>query len=80
MRKEIDLKERIVNMYDVDTGIYENEIVKYLDKKMKVRFHSASFNNLKYTFTSKPSEQAPNSITVSGYKNKDSSNNAVIIE
>ena len=38
MKKDIDLKERIVHMYDVDTGIYENEIIKYLDKQMKVRF------------------------------------------
>jgi len=79
MRKDIDIKGRIVHMYDVDTGIYEGEIVAYLDKQMKVRFHSAAFNNSKYTFISKPSEQVPNSITVSGYKRKDGSN-AIIIE
>ena len=79
MKKDIDIKERIVHMYNVDTGIHEDEIVKYLDKKMKVRFHSAAFNNSKYTFVSKSSEQAPNSITVTGYKKKDN-NRAIIIE
>lgn len=79
MRKDVKIKERLVEYWDICTGIYENEIVKYLDKKMKVRFHSASFNNLKYTFISSPSEQAPNSITVSGYKNK-INNTSIIIE
>ena len=79
MKKDIDIKNRLIEYWDIDTGIYEDEIIKYLDKKMRVRFHSASFNNSKYTFISNPSEQSSNSITVSGYKYKDS-NNAVIIE
>lgn len=81
MKKDIDIKERVVNFHDVDTGIYEEEIVKYLDKQMKVRFHSAFFNNSKYIFTSKPSEQVSNSITVSGYRKRTvNDNSAVVIE
>lgn len=79
MKKDIDLKDRVVNLYDVDTGIYETEIIKYLDKKMRVRFHSAAFNNSKYTFIGRASDQSSNSITVSGYKNKDT-NKSIIIE
>jgi hypothetical protein len=43
MRKNIDMKNRVVDMYDVDTGKNEAEIISYLDRKMKVRFHSATF-------------------------------------
>jgi hypothetical protein len=78
MNKDINIKERIVNMYDVDTGTYENEIINYLDKKMKVRFHSALFNNSKYTFIGEPSEQSPKSITISSYKRKDGNNSVII--
>jgi hypothetical protein len=82
MRKDINIKERIVHMYDVDTGIFEDEIINYLDKQMKVRFHSAFFNNSKYIFISRPSEQVPNSITVSEYRKKGETekSSAVIIE
>jgi hypothetical protein len=79
MKKDIDIKGRLVEYWNIDTGMYEDEIVKYLDKKMKVRFHSASFNNSKYTFISNPAEQVSNSITVSGYRHK-SGSNAVVIE
>ena len=70
MQKTVDIKNRVVDLYDVDTGEYEDEIVKYLDKNMKVRFHSASFNNSKYVFTGSPKDGASNSITVSGYRKK----------
>ena len=81
MKKDIDIKERIVHFHDVDTGLYENEIIKYLDKQMKIRFHSAFFNNCKYTFTSKPSDQVSNSITVSGYRKRSAGDSsAVVIE
>jgi hypothetical protein len=70
MNKNIDLKNRVVDMYDVDTGQYESEIIGYLDRKMKVRFHSATFNNAKYVFTGNPHDKANNAITVSGYRKK----------
>ena len=70
MQKHIDMKNRVVDMYDVDTKDCEAEIIGYLDRKMKVRFHSATFNNPHYVFTGNPVEAAPNSITVSGYRKK----------
>ena len=70
MRKDIDIKERIVHMHDIDTGVYESEIIKYLDKKMKVRIHSAFFNNKNYTFIGKASEQVSNSFTIDEYRKK----------
>lgn len=70
MQKNIDLKNRVVDMYDVDTGACESEIVSYLDRKMKVRFHSATFNNTHYVFTGNPKDKAANAITVSGYRKK----------
>ena len=81
MKKDIDIKERIVHYHDIDTGIYEDEIIKYLDKKMKVRIYSAYFNNKKYVFTSKPNEQASHSVTISGYRKKSNEDrSSVIIE
>jgi len=70
MQKSIDLKNRMVDMYDVDTGTYENEIVGYLDRKMRVRFHSAFFNNNRYVFIRGQQDQSSNSITVSSYRKK----------
>ena len=70
MRKDIDIKNRIVNLHDVDIGSYENEIVKFLDKQMKVRFHSAIFSNNTYIFIGKPEEQSSHSITVSSYRKR----------
>lgn len=71
MYKDISIKDRVVNMYDVDTGADQEEIVKFLDKQMKVRFHSVSFSSkCKYMFLGKQAEQAPNSITVSQYQTK----------
>jgi hypothetical protein len=70
MRKNIDMKNRVVDMYDINTGAHEDEIISYLDRKMKVRFHSATFNNSKYVFTGNPHDTAANSITVSGYRKK----------
>lgn len=81
MKKDIDIKDRIVNMHDVDTGAHESEVVKYLDKKMKVRFHSVYFNNSRYTFLGKPTEQTSGSITVSSYRRRASGENqSVVIE
>lgn len=70
MRKNIDLKNRIVDMYDVDTGLHESEIISYLDRNMRVSFHSAYFNNNRYVFIGDPKESLPNAITVSGYRKK----------
>lgn len=78
MRKNIDMKNRIVDMYDVDTGKNETEIISYLDRKMKVRFHSATFNNSRYVFTGNPNDKAANSITISGYRKKTSGENISI--
>jgi hypothetical protein len=78
MKKDIDINGRLVEYWDIDTKLHEDEIVKYLDKNMKVRFHSVSFNNLKYTFIGTPSEQTSHSITISGYKNKDNKLSIVI--
>lgn len=79
MRKTVDIKTRVVDMYDVDTGTHEGEVVKYLDKNMLVRFHSASFNNKNYTFLGKPAEQAPYSLTVSEYKKREDSDSSAVI-
>lgn len=79
MRKNIDMKSRVVDMYDVDTGAHETEIVGYLDRKMKVRFHSAHFNNHKYVFIGKPADGANNSITVSSYRRKQPGENVSIM-
>lgn len=79
MIKDIDIQNRVVNMHDVDTGIDEVEIIKYLDKKMKIRFHSVFFSsNSNYTYTGTQDDQSSNSITVSGYVNK-KPNKAVLI-
>lgn len=70
MQKNIDLKGRIVHFYDVNTGLYEDEIISYLKRNMKVRFHEAFFNNTKYVFTGSPADAVSNSITVTGYRKK----------
>ncbi len=70
MQKSIDIKNRVVDMHNVNTGTHENEIVSYLDRGMKVRFHSAHFNNHQYVFIRGPSDQSSNSITVSSYRKK----------
>lgn len=58
-------------MYEVDTGNCEAEIASYLDRKMKVRFHSANFNNKKYVFLGTVSDNTvSNCITVSSYREK----------
>jgi hypothetical protein len=72
MQKKIDIKNRIVDMYNVDTGQYESEIVDYLDRQMRVCFHSAVFNNSIYVFIRKASDQSANSIMVSAYRKKKS--------
>ena len=68
MHKNIDIKNRIVHYYDIDTGKFEEEIINYLNKKMKITFHSAYFGHFKYILFGKPEEQISNSITVSSYK------------
>lgn len=70
MQKTVDIKNRIVNLFDVDTGQYEDEIVGYLDRQMKVSFHSAVFNNRKYVFTGNPKDMHSGQITVNGYRKK----------
>lgn len=70
MTKHIDIKNRVVDMFDVDTKDCEAEIIGYLDRKMTVRFHSATFNNPNYVFTGNPKDKAANAITVSGYRTK----------
>lgn len=79
MNKTIDIKNRVVDMYDVDTGLHEDEIISYLDRKMKVRFHSAHFNNNKYVFIGKPSDKTQNSITVSGYRKRAGNENYSVV-
>jgi hypothetical protein len=75
MQKHIDLKNRVVDFYDIDTRDCEDEIVGYLDRKMKVRFHSAMFNNSQYVFIRGPGDQSQNSITVSSYRRKKAGEN-----
>ena len=70
MQKKIDVKNRIVEMWDVDTGQYESEIVSYLDRQMRVCFHSVRFNNSRYVFIRTPNDQSYKSITVSSYRKK----------
>lgn len=70
MQKKIDTKNRVVEMWNVDTGKYEDDIVSYLDRQMRVVFHDAYFNNSRYVFIRKPSDQSSFSITVSAYRKK----------
>jgi len=78
MQKKIDMKNRIVDMWDVDTGRHESEIVSYLDRSMKVRFHSAHFNNSRYVFIRGSGDQSQNSITVSSYRKKQPGENVSV--
>jgi len=78
MQKKIDVKNRVVDMWDVDTGKYETEIVSYLDRKMKVRFHSAHFSNAHYVFIRGAGDQSQNSITVSSYRRKQPGENVSV--
>lgn len=75
MHKNVDIKNRIVNYYNIDTGKYEEEIINYLDKQMKVRFYYASFWHFKYVFIGLPEDQESNStstsITVSSYRKRE---------
>ena len=78
MNKSIDIKNRIVDLTDVNTGDhdpqtgkrYEDLIVEWLDKKMRVCFHSVTLNNQTYVFTGNPNDHIHNAITVSGYRTK----------
>lgn len=70
MQKNIDIKNRIVEFYDVDMFDIEDDIVSYLDRKMKVRIYSATIGSNKYVFTGNPKDHAANSITISGYRTK----------
>jgi len=78
MNKKLDLKNGIVNYYDVDTSLVEDEIVSYINRNMKVRFHGAIFNNHNYVFTGTAADRFPNSITVSGYRKKKAGENVSI--
>jgi len=70
MHKNVDIKNRTVEYFSVDTGSYENEIFNLLKRNMKVIFYSATFNNRKYVFTGSPSGMIANSITVTGFRAK----------
>jgi len=78
MLKTIDIKNRIVELTDVNTGdndpqtgeCYEDMIIGWIDKKMKVCFHSVILNNSKYVFTGNPKDRINNAITISGYRQK----------
>lgn len=70
MNKQIDIKNGKVDIYDVDTGLHEEEIVSYLKRNMKVVFHGAKFSNRKYVFTGNPDSHINNSITITGYRKK----------
>lgn len=72
MNKKIDFKNNIVNLYDADTNLMENEIISYLDRHMKVRFFSAHFDNNRYVFIGNSKDLFPNSITISSYRLKKS--------
>lgn len=81
MKKNVDLKNRIVDIYDVDTGKHELEIISYLDRNMKVRFHNASFNNKKYVFLGDPVDYKNNTLTINRYRKKNlNEDSSVIIE
>ena len=81
MKKNVDLKNRIVDVYNVDTGQYEDEIVSYINRKMKVRFHNVSFNNKKYVFLGNYNDHTSNTLTIDRYRNKRHGENiSVIIE
>ena len=80
MQRNVDIKNRVVDYHDVNTGDYEEEIINYLNKRMKVRFHSAHFTNKNYVFTGKPEHHSSNSITVSGYRRREpGETNTVVI-
>jgi len=72
MTKNINIKDRIVDFYDVVMEDVEDEMASYIDRKMRVRIHSAVVGSNKYVFTGNPSDHSPNSITISGYRVKKS--------
>ncbi len=78
MKKHIDMKNRVVEFTDCDTGSIEQEIVSYLDRKMFVCFYSATFSNSIYVFTGNPKDKIKNAITVSGYRKKNPGENISI--
>ena len=78
MSKNIDIQNRVVDFYDVDTGQIESEIVDLLKRNMKVRFHSAKFNNRRYVFTGSPDSRTPNAITVTGFRKKSPGENVSV--
>ena len=78
MQKKINMKERLVEYWDINTGSEENDIISYLDRKMKVCFYSAYFNNSRYVFIRGVEDQSKNSITVSGYRKKQPGENISI--
>lgn len=75
MDKKIDLKNRVVEIFNVDTGLHEDEIISYLKRSMKVIFHQARFSNRKYVFTGNPNSHINNTITVTGFRKKKSGEN-----
>ena len=82
MTVNIDLKNRVVENRNVDnTATIEDDVINYLNKRMKVRFYDACFNNRKYVFTGSPNDKHPNSLTINGYRVKAAGDcNSVVIE
>lgn len=70
MKTKINIKDRIVDVYDCDTGECEDELISFLDRKMKIRFHSAYFNNQKVVFIHGIQNSGDHSITITGYRKK----------
>lgn len=80
MDKQIDLKNRIVEVFDVDTGLYEEELVSYLKRNMKIVFHKARFSNRKYVFTGSPRNHINNTLVITGYRKKKSEEENISVD
>jgi len=78
MIKKINMKQRVVEYWNVDTGLEEQSIIGYLDRQMKVRLHSAYFNNNYYVFIRGKNDQSANSITISSYRKKQPGENVSV--
>lgn len=70
LNKKINFKDRTVDIFQVRTDLYEDEIVGFLKRHMKVVFHEAIFSNKKYVFTGSPDDYVMNKITVTGFRKK----------
>ncbi len=75
MNKKLDLKNRTIHYYDVDTQLIEDEAIGFLDRNMKIKFYSAHFNNRKWVFLGDPNDRTPGALTVNGYRKKQAGEN-----